>query len=72
MHGSGHQLSLAGAHAFPTLELIEILRECGYLPTGPGFGTVRLIEIPDGLNAPDLETYLREHGAEICGCASAA
>ena len=45
---------------------IEILRECGYLPTGPGFGTVRLWEIPDGLNAPELEKYLREHGAEIC------
>ena len=30
---------------------IEILRECGHLPTGPGFGTVRLLEIPDGLRA---------------------
>ena len=53
---------------------VEILRECGHLPTGPGFGTVRLWEIPDGLNAQELEKYLREHGAEICGsgCALAA
>ena len=46
---------------------IEILRECGHLPTGPGFGTVRLLEIPDGLNAQELEKYLREYGAVICG-----
>ena len=46
---------------------IEILRECRHLPTGPGFGIVNLCEIPDGLNAQELERYLREHGAEICG-----
>ena len=45
---------------------IEILRECGHLPTGPGFGIVYLYEIPDGLNAQELEKYLREHGAVIC------
>ena len=45
---------------------IEILRECGHLPTGPGFGIVYLYEIPDGLNAQELEKYLREQGAVIC------
>jgi hypothetical protein len=38
---------------------IEILRECGRLPTGPGLGIVNLWEIPDGLNAKELERYLR-------------
>jgi len=45
---------------------IEILRECGHLPTGPGFGIVYLYEIPEGLDAQELEKYLREHGAVIC------
>lgn len=45
---------------------IQILRECGYLPTGP-IGLVNLCEIPDDLNAEDLEKYLREHGAETHG-----
>ena len=46
---------------------IEILRECGHLPTGPGFGIVNLWEIPDGLNAQELERYLRRDGAETRG-----
>ena len=46
---------------------IEILRECGHLPTGPGFGIVNLWEIPDGLNAQELEKYLRTNGAQVCG-----
>ena len=45
---------------------IQILRECGFLPTGP-VGLVNLGEIPNGLNAEELETYLREHGAETSG-----
>jgi hypothetical protein len=32
---------------------IQILRECGYLPTGP-IGLVNLGQIPVGLNAEDL------------------
>ena len=43
---------------------IEILREWGHLPTGPGFGIVNLCEIPEGLNAQELGRYLREDGAE--------
>jgi hypothetical protein len=45
---------------------IEILGECGYLPPG----TVRVVDlgrIPRGLNAKELESYLRKHGAETCG-----
>jgi hypothetical protein len=45
---------------------IQILRECGFLPTGP-VGLVNLGEIPDGLDAEELERYLREHGAETRG-----
>jgi hypothetical protein len=41
---------------------IEILREAGFLPTGR-MGMVDLGGIPDGLNAAELEQYLREHGA---------
>ena len=48
---------------------VEILGECG-LPTGP-VGFVNLGQIPDGLNAQELETFLREDGAEICGLRSA-
>ena len=44
---------------------IEILRECGHLPTRPGFGIVPLYEIPDGLNAQELERYLRKDGAAL-------
>ena len=42
---------------------IEIFGESGFLPTGR-FGVVNLCQIPDGLNATDLERLLREHGAE--------
>jgi len=45
---------------------IEILGECGFLPTAP-IGVVNLLEIPDGLNAEELERLLREKGAETRG-----
>jgi hypothetical protein len=45
---------------------IQILRESGFLPTGP-VGVVNLGEIPDGRNAEELERFLRKDGAEICG-----
>ena len=45
---------------------IQILRECGFLPTGP-VGLVNLGQIPDGLNAEELERFLRENGAETRG-----
>ena len=42
---------------------IEILDECGFLPTGR-FGVVNFLGIPDGLNAEELERYLRTNGAQ--------
>jgi hypothetical protein len=45
---------------------VQILRECGFLPTGPVV-VVNLAAIPQGLNAERLERFLREHGAETCG-----
>jgi hypothetical protein len=45
---------------------IEILRESGFLPTGP-VGVVNLAEIPEGLNAEELERFLREDGAVTRG-----
>src|SRR6266700_6262128 len=38
---------------------IQMLGECGFLPAGP-VGLVNLCGIPDGLNAEELERYLRE------------
>ena len=49
---------------------IQILRERGFLPTGP-VGVVNLGQIPDGLDAKELEKFLRKDGAEICGLRSA-
>jgi hypothetical protein len=45
---------------------IEILGECGFLPPGR-FGVVSLCGIPDGLNAKELEQYLRKNGTEAAG-----
>ena len=54
----------AGSEEFlDTNRCIEILRECGYLPTTP-VGVVNLLDVPDGLNAEELEKFLREHGAQ--------
>ena len=49
---------------------VEILRECGFLPTGP-VGVVNLGDIPKGLNAEELERFLRKNGAETRGLRSA-
>jgi hypothetical protein len=43
---------------------IEILRESGFLPTGP-MGVVSFLGIPKGLTADELERLLREHGGEV-------
>jgi len=45
---------------------MEILRQSGFLPTGP-CGVVDLCEIPESLNAGETERFLRENAAEICG-----
>jgi len=43
---------------------LQILDECGFLASGP-VGVVNFGKIPVGLNADELEQYLREHGAEL-------
>jgi len=48
----------------------QILRETGCLSTGP-VGVVDLTSIPDGLNAEELQRFLRENAAEICGLRAA-
>jgi hypothetical protein len=45
---------------------VQILRESGFLPTGP-VGVVNLGDIPNGLNAEALERFLRKNGAETRG-----
>jgi hypothetical protein len=40
----------------------EILGECGFLPS-TRFGVVNLCGIPDGLNAKELEQFLRKNDA---------
>ena len=49
---------------------VRILRECGFVPTS-GIGLVNLFEIPDGLKADEIETYLRMNGADLCSAPAA-
>ncbi|HTW57284.1 MAG TPA: hypothetical protein VMD99_04035 [Terriglobales bacterium] len=42
---------------------IQIPREGEFLPTGP-IGFVNFLDIPEGLNAQELERFLREQGEE--------
>jgi len=44
---------------------IQILSECGFLPTGP-IGVVNFCAMPTGMNTEEAERFLRENGAEIC------
>jgi hypothetical protein len=48
---------------------IDILDECGVLPTGP-LGLICLVGIPRGLDAAETQAYLRENGAELQGVRS--
>jgi len=50
---------------------IQILRESGFLPTGP-CGVVNFGKIPAGLDVLETERFLRENAVEICGFGSAA
>ena len=60
-------LMRAGAESALDLDkCAEILAECGFLRTGPGVSLQDFSDVPHGLNAAELETYLREHGEEIC------
>jgi hypothetical protein len=48
---------------------LQILRECGFLPTvnSNGLRVVALYSVPKRLSAEETERFLREKGAEICG-----
>jgi hypothetical protein len=48
--------------ALDTSRCVQILREAGHLDTRGFACCVDLGNIPDGLNAAELEQYLREHG----------
>jgi hypothetical protein len=49
---------------------VRILRQHGFVPqTEPGeIAWVQLSSIPEGLNAQELEEYLKKHGQQICHC----
>jgi hypothetical protein len=60
-------VTLAGMElALDSNRCVEILRQSGFLQTGPYFSLIRLGNVPHGLDARELERYLREHGEEIC------
>ena len=46
---------------------MQVLEECGHLPTGKAMTVVMLADIPDGLNADQTREYLRMHGPALCG-----
>jgi hypothetical protein len=46
---------------------VKLLEAYGFLPTGNAVTVIRLMDLPNHLNVEQTETYLREHGAEICG-----
>jgi hypothetical protein len=65
----GLQLVVMRAGAEFALDLnkcAEILAECGFVRTGPGVSLLDFSDVPHGLNAAELERYLREHAEEIC------
>ncbi len=45
---------------------LEILDECGFIAK-TGIRVVDLCNIPQGMTGLELESYVRKHGAEICG-----
>jgi hypothetical protein len=57
----------AWRHPLNVEACMDVLSECGFVYTGSGVGLVNLLHLPEGLNAKDLERFLREHGPEICG-----
>jgi hypothetical protein len=45
---------------------VETQEERSKIVPTSGIGFVDLCKIPDGLNADEVKTYLRKHGAELC------
>jgi hypothetical protein len=54
----------AWRHRLSVDTCMKILRECGYVPPGPGIHMVDLLHLPKGLSTEELEKFLRERGAE--------
>jgi hypothetical protein len=52
--------------ALDTHRCVEILRDGGFVPAGRGLAILNFLRVPDGLNAQELERYLRNHSDEIC------
>jgi hypothetical protein len=60
VYRAGMELALDGNRC------VEILREAGFLRSGPFLSVIRLLDVPWGLDASALEAYLHAHGDEIC------
>jgi hypothetical protein len=43
---------------------LRILGEAGFLPTGR-MGIVNFLDIPEGLDAAEMEKFLRDNGARL-------
>jgi hypothetical protein len=52
--------------ALDTHRCVEILRDGGFIPDRCGLAILDFLSVPSGLNAKELERYLRGHGEEIC------
>jgi hypothetical protein len=50
--------------ALDTGACLQILDECGYTPTSR-FAVADFSKIPDGLDAKETESFLRENGAVL-------
>jgi hypothetical protein len=61
VYRAGMELALDGNRC------VDILREAGFLRSGPFLSVIRLLDVPWGLDASALEAYLRTHGTKICG-----
>ena len=57
---AGEQLAL------DTDTCVQILKESGVLPKA-SMCLLDFTSVPHGLNAAELEEFLREHGTELCG-----
>jgi len=55
----------AWRHPLDVDTCVNILPECGFVPTGPSVNMVNLLFLPEGLGAGELERFLREHGGEL-------
>ena len=45
-------------------QCMQMIKECGLLPTGPGHHIVNLCNLPRHLSPEEFRKFLRKHGAE--------